>query len=76
MQMTYSLSSSGKTTFVLNLPVPSLTQSLVTLAVSADSVQFVSNTSPAKIQSTQVRKVFQGWSQRLAPGTEDVLHAS
>uniref|UniRef100_A0A1D2A410 Generative cell specific-1/HAP2 domain-containing protein n=1 Tax=Auxenochlorella protothecoides TaxID=3075 RepID=A0A1D2A410_AUXPR len=53
-QMTYSLSSSGKTTFVLNLPVPSLTQSLVTLAVSADSVQFVSNTSPAKIQSTQL----------------------
>lgn len=54
-QITLSTNSStGVGTFKLNLPLSGITQSLVTLYVSADSVQLISNVSPCSILSTSV----------------------
>lgn len=49
----------------LNLPIPGIQMSQLLLAVRADDLVFVSNTSPARITSSKVG-AFAGGGGRLA----------
>ena len=55
LQMTSASGPNGSLQLSLNLPLPAIQTSLVTLSVAADDVEFVVNRCPADIVSVQVR---------------------
>ena len=68
-QITYSTTGSTAT-FLLNLPVASITQSMLTISVAADDVKLISNKAPAAIASVQVRWCERDWVWSLARACE------